>query len=265
MVESAKINHTFAVCAYRDSVYIEDLFDSLKRQTVQSRVVVSTSTPTDLLVQKAERYGIEVSINENGTGGIVGDWDAAYALAETDYVTLAHQDDIYEPTYAERVLELLARSTNPVLAYTDYFEIRGEKREIENSLLVIKRHMNRPIKLFPRSRFVRNRVLSIGDPICCPAITFNKKRFHDFKFDSEYRNSMDWEALSRFAREKGDFLYVPEPLMGHRIHEGSETTENIQNGARYREDLSILQRYWPAPIANLVMKFYSKSMDSNEA
>lgn len=38
--------HTFAVCAYRESPFLEDCVRSLVRQTVKSRILIATSTPT---------------------------------------------------------------------------------------------------------------------------------------------------------------------------------------------------------------------------
>ena len=37
--------HTFVVCAYGESPYLEKCIDSLEKQTVKSRILIATSTP----------------------------------------------------------------------------------------------------------------------------------------------------------------------------------------------------------------------------
>jgi hypothetical protein len=224
--------------------------------------MVSTSTPTPELFASAERYGHKVCVGTNDFG-IAGDWNNAYELGETDFVTLAHQDDVYEPTFAEETIKSVAAAGNPILTYTDYFELRESGITTENKLLRIKRKMNSVIGAHEYSIFARNRVFSMGSPICCPSVTYNKKRFPDFRFVTNMRNSMDWEAFSRLARETGDFCYISKPLLGHRIHTESETSENIASGARYAEDFEMFSRYWPKPVARLLMSRYKRSMDSN--
>jgi len=179
-------------------------------------------------------------------------------------VTLEHQDDVYEPTYTEKVLAAFAKAKNPILVYTNYFEIRPEGRVTDNRLLKIKSLMNKPIAAFPKSRFIRNRVFSLGCPVSCPSVAYNKKRFPEFAFVTDMKTDMDWEAWYRLAKEPGEFIYIKDRLIGHRIHEGSETSGGIESGARSAEDLEMYKRYWPDGIARILHRFYEKGLDSNK-
>ena len=255
-------NHTFVICAYKDSEYLEALLDSIFAQTVSSKALVTTSAPTGRMLETAGKYGLEVLVNPEAAG-IGPDWSYAYSAAGTDYVTLAHQDDVYEPRYAETVIAALAKAKDPVLAYTSYYEIRPEGRVDDNRLLKVKGLMNAPIGAFPKSRFVRNRVLSMGCPVSCPSVVYNKKRFSDFSFIRDMKTNLDWDAWYRLAKEPGEFIYIKERLVGHRIHEGSETTSGIGSGARSAEDLIMFKRYWPDGIARRIHRFYEKGLESN--
>ena len=42
-------DHTFVICAYKESKYLEELIKSLKAQTVKSNVIMSTSTPNEYI------------------------------------------------------------------------------------------------------------------------------------------------------------------------------------------------------------------------
>jgi len=256
-------SHSFVICAYKDSDYLEDLIDSLLAQTVQSKILISTSTPTDSIYSAAKKRGFEVFVNPVA-GGIGSDWNYAYSIADTDYVTLAHQDDVYEPTYTEQVLAKYAKAKTPILVYTNYYEIRPEGRVTNNRLLRVKSLMNMPIGAFPKSRFVRHRVFSMGCPVSCPSVAYNKRRFPDFAFVTYMKTDMDWEAWYRLSQEPGEFIYIKDRLIGHRIHEGSETSGGIESGARSAEDLEMYKRYWPDGIARILHRFYEKGLDSNK-
>ncbi|MDR0875290.1 MAG: glycosyltransferase [Clostridiales Family XIII bacterium] len=262
-------NHTFVICAYKESKFLDDTTSRLIGQTTPSRVIISTSTPNETISRVAQKYGLEVRINPLG-GTSARDWNFAYAQAETDYVTLAHQDDVYEPSFAEKTLSALESCKDPVLAYTDYYEIRYAEADGEgvrtdsNRILRYKRLMLRTIARAPGNRWLRNRVLSLGYPMNCPGTTYVKRRFDSVDFIPNWHNSHDWEAAIRLAGECGDFLYIPDLLLGHRIYAASQTTNTIGSGIRRAEDFACFRRYWPEPIAKAILKQYVKAYDSNK-
>jgi len=237
-------------------------------QTIKSRVLISTSTPNDVIYGAAKKYGIEVRINPSG-GTSARDWNFAYVQADTDYVTLAHQDDVYEPEFAEKTIGALENSKNPVIAYTDYYEIRHAEngapgvRTEKNKIHAIKRLMLNTINIAKGSMWLRNRILSLGYPMCCAGTTYVKRRFPTIDFIPDWHNSHDWDSVIKLASEKGDFLYIKEMLIGHRIYLESQTTNTIRSGIRYREDLECFRHYWREPFASALMKQYAKSYKSN--
>lgn len=267
-------DHTWALCAYRESPYLEECIQSLKAQTKESRIIISTSTPGEYIDGIAEKYGIPVYSHEGG--GIGRDWNAAYDLAETALVTIAHQDDLYEPGYTEEMLKEVNRSREPILFFSDYDELRviegravGDGSQVErvheNKNLKIKRVMLTPLKgrMFRNSRVVRRRILSIGSAICCPSVTYVKAKTGDTIFSTEMKVSLDWDQWEKQSRKKGAFVYSPKVLMLHRVHEGSETTRLIADRTRSREDLEMFERFWPKGIAKRLAKKYAKSEESN--
>ncbi len=257
----SEYKHTFVLCAYGESPYLEECIASLCAQSEGSRILLSTATPNALISSLAEKYALPLFINE-GEKGISADWNFGVSHAETPFVTIAHQDDVYEPTYAERILSAMEKK-NTLLAFTDYFEIREKERVYQNKLLSVKRKMNALLGAFPSSRFVRRRVLSLGNSLCCPAVTYRTDLFKNFSFDAKYRFVCDWDAWERLSRLKGAFRYIKEPLMGHRIHESSATTEITNSSLRAEEEKEMFSRFHPAFIVKLLMRSYAKSADSN--
>ena len=256
--------HTFVICAYKKSEYLEECIESLINQEMKSHIIMVTSTPNEYISSMAEKYGVSLFVNE-GEGGITQDWNFGLSKVKTKLATIAHQDDIYEPEYTSIFLKRLKGSKKPLIVFSDYGEIRNGEKTTDVSMLRIKKIMMLPlrVRLFKGSRFVRRRVLSMGDPICCPSVMFAMKNMELPIFANNYTCAEDWEAWEKISRMKGDFIYVPKPLMYHRIHEESTTTKTLEAGGRIQENYEMFCKFWPKPIARVINKQYTKSEDSN--
>lgn len=258
--------HTFSVCAYGDSPYLADCLASVVSQTAtrDSQIIVCTSTPSEYIRNLASSHGCPVFVND-AEPGIAADWNFAIQAASTPYVTITHQDDVYCPEYAARAIRALNTSAHPLLYFSDYGELKDGRLVESNRLLRVKRKLLRPLaKESNRANVrVRRRMLSFGSPICCPAVTFAVDNLPAPLFRSGMRGDLDWDAWERVSRMKGDFIYDKTILMHHRIHEGSETTALIQDNTRTEEDLEMLCRFWPHPIARIINIAYSRGQKSN--
>lgn len=257
-------DHAFVICAYKESQYLEECILSLLHQEVQSRIILVTSTPNSHIETLVKKYGLEYHVN-TGAAGIAGDWNFAYHTANGELVTIAHQDDIYEPNFVKKVLEGINRCKCPLIVFTDYGELRNSNRVTRNKLLKVKRTMLLPLRsrVFQEIRFIRRRILSIGSPICCPSVTYVKENLPETIFESDYRSDVDWQAWEKLSRIKGAFVYCTDILMFHRIHEDSATTAIIADNRRTKEDLEMFSKFWPMWIANILCKIYKKAEESN--
>lgn len=258
------INHTYVICAYKESEYLEECICSLKQQMNPSKILMVTSTPNSLINSLSEKYSIPLYVNQ-GEGGITQDWNFALSQVDTRYATIAHQDDIYEQDYTSQILVAMEKEKEPLIAFSDYFELRNGNKVHDTTMLKIKRLMLLPLrtKLFWNSRFIRRRVLSLGDPICCPAVTFCMDNLEQPIFQHGFRSCEDWEAWENLSKRKGAFIYLNKPLMCHRIHEESATTAILQDNARVEENFIMYCKFWPKWIAKIINHFYTKSEDSN--
>ncbi len=260
-----KTDHTFAVCAYGESPYLEACIRSLKRQTIQTNILISTSTPNSLINRLAQKYDIPVFVN-TGEHGITQDWNFAYKMADTRFVTIAHQDDLYDRKYVEEILRYAGQEKTPLILFTDYAEIRDNRIVTSNRLLRVKRLMLLPLipQCARRSRFLRRRILSLGSPICCPSVTFVKDNLPEVIFQNHFKADEDWEAWERLSKIKGSFIFCNKILTMHRIHEDSETSKILEANERTKEDLYMFRKFWPDPIAGIICKLYRNSEKSNE-
>lgn len=257
--------HTFAICAYKKSPYLEECILSLKNQTVKSNIIIVTSTPNTYIENMAKKYDLPYFIN-TGEGGITQDWNFGYAHADSKYITIAHQDDVYKKEYLAEALRALKKSGRPLIFFSDYCEIRDGRDVTENRLLKIKRIMLLPlrVKVFQKFRWIRRRILSFGSPICCPSVTFAAENLPEVVFKNGFRACEDWEAWEMISKLPGEFLYSPRILMGHRIHEGSETSAIIGDNMRSSEEYKMFCKFWPKGIARMLTKVYAGGQKSNQ-
>lgn len=253
-----KRNHTFVICAYKNSPYLETCIQSLRKQTVKSEILMSTSTPNLQIEELCRKYHIPLFINKGDTG-IAQDWNFGYSCAQTEYVTIAHQDDVYFPEYVEMVIKTAEKEKKPLIIFSDYYELRNGRYVKNSRLLQIKRLLLSPlrVRLFWRSRFIRRRILSLGSAICCPSVTMCRKNLPAQIFRPHFKSNVDWEAWINLSHMKGSFVYINRALMAHRIHEDSETSAVIGDNGRTAEDLEIFRKFWPNPVAKLLARIYS--------
>lgn len=262
---SAPVNyHTFVVLAYKESPHLEQCIKSVVNQEYPSEVIIATSTPNNFIKKLAKKYNLEIKVNRGETG-IGADFDFAIDVAETELVTIAHQDDIYDPDYSRAMVEAYRRYPESLIIFPDYYELRNGERAEWNTLLKVKHFLLWPLRFTSgKTKFMKRMTLRFGDPICCPAVTINKNKVKTPLFDNEMKNDVDWHAWEVLSRQPGNFTFIDRKLMGHRIHADSATTENIQNHTRTEEDYRILQRFWPKWIARKIAKLDAKSEKSNQ-
>lgn len=258
-------DHTFVICAYKESRYLEDCIKSVLAQSVKSHVLIATSTPNEFIRGLAEKYELACAVNDQPSS-IYGDWNFGVSQVKTRYFTIAHQDDLYKPDYTAAVRNGFAGAEKPLLFFCDYAELREGEETVHSLLLNIKKLMLSPLRIgiLQKSRWMRRRILALGNPICCPAVSYCKDNLGDFAFSDQFKCDLDWDAWERISRMDGAFVYCSKVLMDHRIHQESTTTELIENSVRYQEDLEMYRRFWPQWMAEFLMKYYSKSQDSNQ-
>lgn len=272
------MEHTFVICAYKESPYLEECIESLKKQTVNSHIVLSTATPSVYLESICMKYDIRYVVR-GGEPEISADWNYGLSIAKTPYVTLAHQDDIYEPQYVQQILQCAnerekVTGVKASIIFTDYYEIlNGQKKE--NSLnLYIKRVLLYSLRKQKRQdrKLYKRTALRYGNAIGCPTVTYNMKYINELLsshmrsslFEEHFRSNLDWEAWEWLSNLPGAFICVPQILMGHRIHGASETSVVINDQKRTLEDYEMFCKFWPKCFVKAISKLYRQSEKGNK-
>jgi glycosyltransferase involved in cell wall biosynthesis len=245
------------VVAYGDSPFLPDCLASLRAQTQRSRIVVATSTPSPFIETRAAEAFAPLLINPR-RDGIAADWNFALNATDARHVTLAHQDDVYFPPFLHRSLHLLETTAGAAVSFTGYVEIGDEGSEVRSRTSLIKHALERMTLgggRAPGHARMRS-FLSLGNPLPCSSVTFDRSRLSGFAFSGDYKSNLDWDAWLRLLDEGAVFVRTAERLVGRRHNALTATTALTRQGVRAAEDLIIFRRLWPGPIADILALAY---------
>ncbi|MCR5216515.1 MAG: glycosyltransferase [Lachnospiraceae bacterium] len=254
------VNHTFAICAYQESPYLEECIRSIMNQHWLGDVIMTTSTPSDFLHNLAKQYNIPLYIR-NGQPNIKEDWNYAYDCAKTQWVTVAHQDDVYSPDYVRSLMKALEKYKDAIAFTTDYRPYIGNRVVEGNANCRIRHFLRSPLKsrILSGSTWWKKHILALGNSICCPTVSYNKERLGEHFFTSELCYNIDWDTFLKLGDIKGQFAYFDAPLVYYRISEEATSSDFIKNHKRELDDVAMFQKFWPDWIVRILMKFYTKA------
>ena len=264
MDNNKKIMHTFAVCAYGDSPYLEECFVSLKKQSVKSEIICCTSTPSVYIADLAGKYGIPLYIRD-GRSNIREDWLFAYRSARGGLVTIAHQDDVYRSDYTEELLNCYEKYPDLLVFASDYLTLkmtdRGAVPECFNAVWMVKKILRLPLRIraLADCRAIKRSCVIFGNSLCCPSCTYNRERIGNDMFHSSFTFALDWDNLYELAGKKGRFVCSEKPLIAYRVHPDATTKACIEDNRRAEDEIAMFRKMWPAWMVKLLMHYYRKA------
>lgn len=232
--------HTFVILAYLESDDLEECIKSVLKQSVKSNVLIATSTPNDYIIEMASKYSLGITINENDSNK-GSDYNFAINTMDSELITIAHQDDLYDRNYTKEILKKYKENRDATILFTDNYEIKGDKKIVKNKRLRKQRYYLLPLKykIFQASKFFKIRALRRNKFICTSSITFVKKNIKKDIFPSDIVYNNDWKGLIHLAKEDTKFVYIDKKLVGYRIDNVCFDPEKIE------EDMDILKKMYP--------------------
>lgn len=265
MKKKTDTNHTFSICAYGDSPYLEDCIRSLVRQESPTNIILCTSTPSEYIRNLAAWYEIPVYVRE-GESDIQKDWNFAYEQAKTQFVTIVHQDDVYMPDYTKVLFRKMNRYADMSMYYCSYITLAGDKADPKAGTARVKRLLSllTSLTLIADRIWVKKSCLCLGNSISCPMVTYNKNIVGPTPFRSDLKYALDWDTFLRIAGKPGRFVYSRKPHGYYRVHDGATSAVFIRARLEQKEaeDRYMFRKFWPEPVVRLIMMFYKKSYDA---
>jgi glycosyltransferase involved in cell wall biosynthesis len=260
------MDHEFVIPVYGRAPHLEACIRSILGQVrARPRLLIATSTPSPEIAGIGAAFGIPVFVNAQ-RADIATDWNFAVAQSSSRFVTIAHQDDLYAPEYLETMTRLAGLYPGQILAFSAYREHTDAGARPANLNLWVKARLC--ARVFRGQAAIstvadKRRLLSLGNPVCCPSVMLNRARAPGFRFSASLKTNLDWDAWLRLSASEGEFVHTPLPLVSKRVHRDSETTATIANRVRQAEDLHMFRQFWPRPVAALVAAVYSIGYAAN--
>ncbi len=258
------IKHTFAICAYRESPYLEELIRSLLSQKMRSSVILCTSTPNQYIENLCKKYDIKMFISTKESS-LMNDWsfalETAFIEEGAELVTIAHQDDIYHPDYSSEMMRAYKKYPDMLLFCSSNKTIDACGNERGGRVEAVKKILRLPLrlKILSGSTVIKRLSLRFGNSICCPSCTYNIKLTGIELFKKNYHFVIDWDTLWNLTSLKGKFIVCEKNLISYRVHDGAETKKNIVDHNREKEEHIMFRRIWPEPVVKLIMHFYKSA------
>ena len=261
------MKHTFVICAYKESKYLEDCIKSLKAQKVKSDIKIATSTPNEYIYSIANKYRIDVFVNNikkpDNISNIGNDWQFAYNIATTELVTIAHQDDIYLKHYTRDLLKYKNKYPDMTLFTTSSITIKNGRMKF-GKVEFVKRILRLPLTFnaLNNIEFVKRLAITFGNPIIAPSCAYDKRLCPKDLFLSSFQFALDWECLLKLTKLEGRFVLCENPGICYRVHDGATTKKSILDHSRQKEESIMFDRLLPRPLAVVIKKLYQTSYNA---
>lgn len=155
-----EFTHVWAITAHGELPYLEECICFIKAQTVYSDDIICTATDNEMIQALAQKYKIPVYI-KTGKDDVRENWNFANNKDVGAWVTLAHQDGIYEKNYVE-VLKKCAWNINDAsISFSDYRPVDGNGKGAERN-----HDIQSIIKLPLKSKWLDKNIYQMQDSCC---------------------------------------------------------------------------------------------------
>jgi len=234
---------TVVIPVHNGARYLPETICSLQAQTLRDfRLLCIDDASDDDSAAVIETAGVELMPNERRLG-LAKTWNRAVALADSEYLVLAHQDDVYDPAYAETMLDAIASLPRAFAVHCKVRTIDDGGRAIAHPAAVFKERFWPDGNRVEREPALELAMLQRGNYVVAPTVMFRRSAVLCIgPFDERYEFVTDWEYWMRGVLAGFTLGGVPSRLVAFRRHEQTATRAHERTLRRYEEELDLLRR-----------------------
>lgn len=214
----SKVLITVAIPARNRPEMLYQSLESVLNQTYKDMriVVLDNDSEVDIksVVESFKDERVEYIRNKENLG-IIGNWNKAVEICKTKYLSIFHDDDVMEPTFIEKAVNVLEANSSAALSYC-------YANKVDPDLKYISLWSN----LVPHSGLISGQeyIDYTIEKGCCitiaPTVVVRKSVYDDIGLykDEICFNSFDFNMWLRIAN-KYDIYFIDDILVKYRIHE----------------------------------------------
>jgi len=233
---------TFAIPCRNAGVHLRPLLQSLLRQTEPDFVLllVDDASTDGSAALAREVAGARVTVHRNDPAlGIGGNWNRCVELVTTPFFCLAHQDDVYEPRYLERLLAALRARPDAGMAHCRATAVDADGVAFVSPAERYKEHFWQHAP--GDDRAAHSARLYRGNFVCCPSVLYRTDAVRATgPFRTDLRFALDWEYWFRLLRAGFGIADVDELLVHYRRHDAAASNLASADRSRFAEELQVL-------------------------
>ncbi len=241
---------TFAIPFYSGIHYLPRAIESVLAQSDSSwRALVCDDGSVEGTEELVRSYGdSRIAYFKNPRNlGMAGNWNRCLELAESDLITLLHEDDELEPSYCATLRSAAARHPNAVAFYCGAHVIGDDGRPTFSFPDFIKYNFINPS---PSKEIVLDgeegvRALLKGDFIMAPTLCFRRSRLGGERFHEALKFVLDIQLTTDLLFRGEQIVGLPDMCYRYRRHDNNATSQYTQTLLRFHEESDFYDRILP--------------------
>lgn len=237
---------TFAIPFYSGSAYLQRAIESVLAQRDDDwRAVViddGKDPDTNVLVRS---YGPRIEYVRNPSNiGMGNNFNRCLEIADTELVTVFHNDDELDPGYVGAMRAAMARHPDAAAVFCRARIIGPDGRPQFSVADWVKDHWVHPS---PKRELVLHgepgmRALLKANFIVAPTLCFRKRVLGDRRFPPEYKFVLDWLLTTQLLFDGDTLVGIPDVVYRYRRHGDAATTQYTRNHLRFDEEVDFYDR-----------------------
>ena len=239
------VDVTVAVMSYNNAAFLGQTLDSiLAQEGVRFEVVVYDDCSKDNSLDVLKRYAgeprLRFEVNAHNLG-MTGNYNKCVAAGRGRYVVVLGSDDVLYPGHLASLVEAMDASPQAALGYTQCYWIdeQGVRQQYAD-------HPGHRRASYSGGRDEVIDLLSFDNYITPSAAMLRRSALHLVALPEGgiHRHEMlagDWELWIRLARVAPDFVFLRQPSVGYRVHEGQISKSFYGSDRPLREHTEILE------------------------
>jgi glycosyltransferase involved in cell wall biosynthesis len=242
---ATQVDVTVAVMSYNNAAFIGQTIDSiLSQEGVRVEVLVYDDCSKDdslaVLQGYADEPRLHYEVNAQNLG-MTGNYNKCVAAGSGRYIVVLGSDDILYPGHLSSLVEALDANPQAALGYTQCYWIDEQGVRTQYA-----EHPGHRPQSYCGGRDEVIDLLSFDNYITPSAVMLRRSALHLVALPEGgiHRHDMlagDWELWIRLGRVAPDFVFLRQPSVGYRVHEGQISKSFYGSDRPLREHTEILE------------------------